>query len=109
MIVVDGVEMLDVREAAALAHRTPETVRRWVWTGRLRAERTGNRLLLFRADVLELVASRASVTDEPQRRRPSLAEWARRVQSQLPDGPRASTARDLILQDRAARDADAGR
>lgn len=30
---------LDVNEAARLAGRHPETVRRRVWTGRLRAER----------------------------------------------------------------------
>ncbi len=41
----DAEDLLDVRRAAALAGRHPETVRRWVWSGRLAARRQGNRLL----------------------------------------------------------------
>jgi hypothetical protein len=43
-----GADMIDVRCAAALVRRHPETVRRWVWSGRLAAQRQGNRLLMAR-------------------------------------------------------------
>ncbi|MBA2455015.1 MAG: helix-turn-helix domain-containing protein [Nocardioidaceae bacterium] len=89
--------MVDVREAAALAARTPETIRRWVWSGRLPARRRGRRLIVARDDVLRLVgASRsdgAGVT---------LQEWAQEASA----GPAGSseTASDLVFDDRAARD-----
>jgi excisionase family DNA binding protein len=95
MIVIDGVEMVDVREAARLAGRTPETIRRWVWSGRLSATRSGNKLLVPRRDLL--------ASSDPEAPRPgSLAEWA--AQLQAPRGG-ARTASDLVLDDRAARDA----
>ncbi len=95
MIMIDGVEMVDVREAARLAGRTPETIRRWVWSGRLAATKNGNKLLVPRPDLV------ASSDDRPPRAG-SLAEWA----AELPTTRRgAKTASDLVLDDRAARDA----
>jgi len=95
MILVDGVEMVDVREAARLAGRTPETIRRWVWSGRLSATRSGNRLLVPRGDVL--------ASSDPEAPRPgSLAEWAAQLRTTRGG---ARTASDLVLDDRAARDA----
>ena len=38
-------DFVDVRQAAALIGRHPETIRRWVWSGRIAARRRGNRLL----------------------------------------------------------------
>jgi excisionase family DNA binding protein len=70
MQVVDGVEMLGVREAAAYVRRTPETVRRWVWTGSVSAQRDGNRLLVSRR---ELDAA-LGMDDAPAL---SLQAWAR--------------------------------
>lgn len=104
MIVLDGVEMLDVREAARLARRTPETVRRWVWSGRLSARREGNRLLVPRRDVESLVRGESSAP------RLSLADWSDAVQAQRGAGvlgkfARKASAADLVLDDRAARDA----
>jgi hypothetical protein len=97
MIVVDGVEMLEIREAAALAQRTPETVRRWVWAGRLTARRSANRLLVARADVERMAGSGA---------RPlTLCEWAEQAQTVLGPGRPGATACDLVLADRAARTA----
>ena len=95
MIVIDGVEMVDVREAAQLAGRTPETIRRWVWSGRLSATRSGNKLLVPRVTYLrprtrKLLARR------------SLAEWAAQLRTARGG---ARTASDLVLDDRAARDA----
>ena len=48
--------MLTVPEAARLTGRDPETIRRWVRSGRLNARRDGPRLLLFREDVEAIIA-----------------------------------------------------
>lgn len=100
--------MLDVRRAAALAGRHPETVRRWVWSGRLAARRQGNRLLMARADVEAIANPNAAVI--------GLAEWADRA-SAARVAARANgsglSAAELVLEDRAHRsrevDAHAGR
>ena len=85
-------DVLDVRAAAAYVGRTPETVRRWVWSGRLPAARSGTRLLVTRADLDSLVGRATSAT---------LGEWA----AGLPAGnAHSATAADLVLEDR-----DAGR
>lgn len=100
MIVVDGVEMMDVREAARIADRSAETIRRWVWTGRLPARRDGNRLLLERSAVLALVngASRAG----PEAQLSGLAAWAKRAHALQRPVP-GSSAADLVLEDRRNR------
>ena len=95
--------MLDVREAARLARRTPETVRRWVWSGRLSARREGNRLLIPRRDVESLLQGGPS---EPPL---TLADWSDAVQTQrsagvLGEPARKGSAADLVLDDRAARE-----
>lgn len=97
--------MLDVAAAAALVSRTPETVRRWVWSGRLPAQRQGRRLMVARDDVLRLTGGSQQVT------RPSLREWAATVRESA-EGDRAMTASDLVADDRADRSgerSDAGR
>jgi excisionase family DNA binding protein len=104
MLVLDGVEMLDVRETARLAGRTPETVRRWIWSGRLAARRHGSRLLVSRDDVDQLIHSR------PAPARLTLAAWAAAVDEQrqagaLGDTSADSSAADLVLDDRASRQA----
>lgn len=92
MMVVDGVEVLSVQEAAGYVGRTAETIRRWVWAGRVPARRQGNRLLIARRDLDRLVDSAASEQPVP------LRQWA----TQLPAGSGPSAA-DLVLADRAAR------
>lgn len=94
MMVIDGVEVLEVREAAEYVRRTPETVRRWVWSGRLPALKRGNRLLLRRTDLDALTTGGS----EPL----SLAEWARLLPRD--DGAAGSgTAADLVVADRERR------
>jgi excisionase family DNA binding protein len=107
MRTVDGVEMLDVREAARLAGRTPETVRRWVWSGRLAARRDGNRLLVARDDVLRLAAGKQAT--RPRGAAYSLGQWADEVAAAHGRGRRGASARDLVLADRAERDTGARR
>ncbi len=107
MLVVDGVEMLDVREAAELAHRTPETVRRWVWSGRITARKAGNRLLLAKTEVLAAIETSAPHAD---RSALTLRAWTDLAAAQSSRGRRGAPARDLVLDDRAARsDSDARR
>lgn len=113
MVVVDGVEMLDVREAASLAHRTPETIRRWVWSGRLTARRHGNRLLLAKEQVEKLAGDRGDHSAERRSARMTLAEWVTLAQRTRGHGAPGVSARDLVLEERRSRgdggDASAGR
>lgn len=104
MYLLDGVEMVDVREAARLAGRTPETIRRWVWSGRLDARRHGNRLLLARTDVLRQIGSQP----DPALSTETLSQWAADVAG-LNRGRRGGTASDLVIEDRRARNDHARR
>ncbi len=45
-------ELISVRQAAKECGRNPETVRRWIWNGKLTAEKLGNQLFVRRT-VLE--------------------------------------------------------
>lgn len=90
MMMVDGVEVLAVREAAEYAGRTAETVRRWIWSGRLVARRDGHRLLVARPDLDALLRA---TSHDPL----SLRDWA----ATLPSGT-GPTAADLVAADRAA-------
>jgi len=42
-------ELLSVREAARACGRNPETIRRWIWSGKLPAEKLGNQLFVRRS------------------------------------------------------------
>lgn len=98
----DRDDLLDIRQAAALTARHPETVRRWVWSGRLPARRQGNRLLMTRRDVMALA-------DASGRTEIGLGAWADRVEVALRESARTETPRsaaDLILEDRERREAD---
>lgn len=89
---------LDVAAAAAVAGRSAETVRRWVWSGRLRAHRRGNKLLIARSDLDRLLGSSGIAAAI------SLADWVAAVESSgLKKGPRGATAADLVLQERRLR------
>ena len=57
-----------MRSAAAIVGRHPETIRRWVWTGRIAGRRSGNRLMVARHEV-EAVARQDA-------RAGSLRAWA---------------------------------
>jgi excisionase family DNA binding protein len=101
MIMLDGVEMVDVREAARLAGRTPETIRRWVWTGRAGAVKQGSRLLIPRAAIETLAgAGRTRADDDVPAS--SLADWAAAISTGRA-GKSGASAADLIFEDRAGR------
>jgi hypothetical protein len=94
-------QLVDVRQAATLAGRAPETIRRWVWSGRLPARRRGRKLLVARRDVLRLAGGGGASAI-------SLADWRRmavkhlRGTQALP-GAKGSAA-DLVLADRRSRE-----
>jgi excisionase family DNA binding protein len=93
-----------VREAAALAHRTPETIRRWVWSGRLAASRDGNRLLVLRDDVLRLAGE---ADGRGAQRTVTLSDWIDQTTASVRQGTAGATASTLVLDDRRER-SDAG-
>jgi excisionase family DNA binding protein len=95
MMIIDGVEMIDVQEAAALTRRTPETVRRWVWSGKLESVKSGNKLFVAKASVLEEAGELAT----PEL---SLEQWAARLASDR-RGRTGRSARDLVAEDRERR------
>ncbi len=100
---INGVDVLDVREAATYVGRTPETIRRWVWSGRIAYTRKGNRLLIARRDLeaLGLATGSSEVNSPPSNdtRTPlSLGTWA----DQIPRAARreAPSAASLVSDDR---------
>jgi len=110
VLTVDGVEMLEVRAAAVYVGRTPETVRRWVWSGRVPSIRRGNRLLIARP-ALDAAAGRdgpgrnlggaSAGSPGPTASAPTLAAWAASLPSSRGTaGPSATTAADLISDER---------
>lgn len=95
---VGGEEVVDVRRAAVLVGRHPETVRRWVWSGRLAARRQGNRLLMSRAEV-EAAATGVGAAV-------GLAAWAERARAAREAagaGGSGRSAAELVIEDRADR------
>lgn len=97
--------MFEVRAAAVYVGRTPETVRRWVWSGRVSSIRRGNRLLIARP-ALDAAAGRdgsGADAGSPGRKAagPTLAAWAASVPSPRGTaGTSAATAADLISDQR---------
>ncbi len=46
-------ELISVREAARECERNMETIRRWIWSGKLPAEKLGNQLFIKRSDLTD--------------------------------------------------------
>jgi excisionase family DNA binding protein len=97
---------LTVREAAWRAGRTEETIRRWIWSGRLPAVKRGNS---YRIDVVHLeevmVELASGVPQHETAPNTSLLEWLDEVaewKAGLHTTPGASAA-DLVIEDRHAR------
>lgn len=105
----NDVEELDVRQAAQRAGRTAETIRRWVWTGRLDAYKRGNKLMIHASELDALLSAKPASTPL------SLAQWAATANTRSLPGAAAGTnssAADLIFEDRrmrAGRAVDASR
>lgn len=46
-------ETVDIKQASHYCRRNPETVRRWVWTGKLPAQKVGNQLFIRKEDLVQ--------------------------------------------------------
>jgi excisionase family DNA binding protein len=47
-------DLMTVREAARECKRATETVRRWIWDGKLPAQKRGNRLFIKKRDLVRM-------------------------------------------------------
>jgi excisionase family DNA binding protein len=97
-------EEITVREAARRTHRSAETVRRWIWSGRLPAEKRGN---VYYVDIahLERIAviydsghADAASTDALRAWLDDLDQWKADL-----SGPYEVSAAELVAEDRHAR------
>ena len=94
----DTEDLIDVLEAARLAGRSAETIRRWIWGGRLPSQREGNRHVVRKDDVFAL-SSTADASNT------TLADWLKMVGHETGDSSQGSaqSAADLVLKDRRLR------
>lgn len=90
-----------MREAALRVGRTPETVRRWIWSGRLSARKRGNVLYIAERDLAGIAAPAETY---PPSDRPTLASWLAEVDAWRAASPGdGRSAADLVLADRVER------
>jgi excisionase family DNA binding protein len=104
-----AVQEVSVREAARIAHRSEETIRRWIWSGRLPAIKRG---ASYRIDVvhlervmIELDAQEAGHGAPTRSQQEAMLAWLEEVRewkAGLATVPGASAA-DLVIEDRRAR------
>jgi excisionase family DNA binding protein len=97
---------ITVREAAQRAQRSEETIRRWIWSGRLPAHKRENS---YRIDIADL--DRLAVVYDPADdghaagRSESLGAWLDDLDhwKQGLSGAARASAADLVIEDRHAR------
>lgn len=56
----DAEQLMSVREVARECKRTEETIRRWIWSGKLPATKLGNQLFVRRKDLDAVISPRAA-------------------------------------------------
>ena len=92
-------ELVDIRQAAGESGRSAETVRRWIWSGKLAATKRGNRLLIDRAELERFLHER---TEEPPA---GLGAWVAEREAAGQAGPSGGgspgSAAGLVLERRA--------
>lgn len=44
-------DLINIKNAARMCERNPETIRRWIWNGKLPAEKLGNQLFIKKSDL----------------------------------------------------------
>ena len=97
---------ITVREAAQRVHRSEETIRRWIWSGRLPAHKRGTS---YRIDIAHL--DRVAVVSDPADdghaagRSKSLGAWLDDLDrwKQGLSAAAGASAADLVIEDRHAR------
>jgi excisionase family DNA binding protein len=97
---------LTVPAAARRVGRSPETIRRWIWSGRLPSEKVGNQHLVD-VDALDALAGGAPRDGGPRRVKVGgeWGEWLRGVDAlakELRD-KRLPSAADLVRESRRGR------
>lgn len=90
-------ELVDIRQAAVDSGRSAETVRRWIWSGKLTATKRGNRLLIDRAELERFLQER--LEEAPI----GLAAWAAERDAEArrqgpPAGVAQGSAAGLVLE-----------
>ncbi len=75
-------EVISVREAARECGRNMETVRRWIWGGKLPAEKLGNQLFIKRSDFTSFCRETA-VREYEAKPKPDFLERAIALQERL--------------------------
>lgn len=93
-----------MREAARRVQRAEETIRRWIWSGKLPARKQGNSYQVRESDVDAIAAGVPSPRD-PSAPELSLGEWVARVKAWRAGNevsPRGG-AGQLVIDDRAER------
>jgi len=98
---------ITVREAARRTHRSEETIRRWIWSGRLPARKQGNsyRIDIAHLDRIAVFYDPGDATAEATATGDDLTAWLDdldRWKTSLPAGTQASAA-GLVTEDRRAR------
>lgn len=58
----DQDDLLTVRDVARACKRSEETVRRWIWSGKLQARKLGNQMFVKRTDLEAMQVPRAGET-----------------------------------------------
>jgi excisionase family DNA binding protein len=74
-------KLLTVREVARRCHRSEETIRRWIWSGKLPARKLGNQLFVEAADVARMRPERR--VSEPKGAYRASTRERRRKQNQV--------------------------
>ena len=89
-------DLIDVRQAALEAGRSTETIRRWIWSGRLPASMRKHRLMINRARL------RAIVQEDSRAVARSLKDWIKDLEARptYAGAPVRSSSSDLVLEDR---------
>ncbi len=107
-----AVQEVTVREAALRTHRSPETIRRWIWSGRLPAVKRGNTYYVDVAHlegmVVEMEAGSHAAQSPGPARPGSLGAWLAEVDRWTSGLAKtrslaSRTASDLVIEDRHAR------
>jgi excisionase family DNA binding protein len=95
---------LTVREAARRVHRAEETIRRWIWAGKLPARKLGKGYQIHERD-LDAVAASVPAPREPGDSEFNLAEWVAAVKAWRAgnDVLTHGGAGQLVIEDRAER------
>lgn len=107
---LSGGRTLTVREAARRVHRAEETIRRWIWTGKLPARKRGKSYQVRESD-LDAVAASLSAPRKPNESELSLGGWvaAVKVWRATNDVSPHGGAGQLVIEDRAERSGLGGR